>query len=264
VILAKVMAVLKKDTLTAVRYRNGFVLGFVASGAQLATFYYLSRAIGPQFRPEGMPYFVFLIVGTGFYTFLITGIHSFLRVVQESQQTGTLEVLMTTSTPPAVLISLSAISAFANGIVQLLVYAGGGMMLFSAGLRVNMLGCFCVFVLSVLIAMATGLVAAGVQVLTHKGSAVLWLLGSAAWLMAGTLFPVSALPVPVRLLSSLLPFTHSLTGMRLALLQFSDSAKLTREIEILFGFASCLVPLSIVFFSWTVRRARQLGTLSFY
>jgi ABC-2 type transport system permease protein len=264
VILAKIIAVLKKDILTGVRYRNGFIFGLVASGAQLATFYYLSRAIGPQFRPEGMPYFVFLIVGTGFYTFLITGIHSFLRVVQESQQTGTLEVLMTTSTPPAVLISLSAISAFANGIVQLLVYTGGGMVLFSASLRVNMLGCFWVFVFSVLIAIATGLFAAGVQVLTHKGSAVLWLLGSAAWLMAGTLFPVSALPVPVRVLSGLLPFTHSLTGMRLALLQLSDSATLKREIEILFCFASCLLPLSIVFFSWTVRRARQLGSLSFY
>src|SRR5438093_1132950 len=155
------MAVLKKDILTGIRYRNGFIFGLVASGAQLATFYYLSRAIGPQFRPEGMPYFVFLLVGTGFYAFLITGIHSFLRVIQESQQAGTL-------------------------------------------------------------------------------------------------------PVPVRLLSSLLPFTHSLTGMRLALLQLSDSAKLIREIEILFGFALCLVPLSIVFFSWTVRRARQLGSLSFY
>jgi len=264
VILAKIMAVLKKDILTGVRYRNGLIFGFVASGAQLATFYYLSRAIGPQFRPEGMPYFVFLIVGTGFYTFLITGIHSFLRVVQESQQAGTLEVLMTTSTPPAVLISLSAISAFANGIVQLLVYTGGGMMLFSAGLRVNMLGCFWVFVFSVLIAIATGLFAAGVQVLTYKGSAVLWLLGSTAWLMGGALFPVSALPAPVRLVSSLLPFTHSLTGMRLALLQISSSATLTREIAILFCFASCLVPLSIVFFSWTVRRARQLGSLSFY
>jgi ABC-2 type transport system permease protein len=258
------MAVLKKDILTAVRYRNGFIFGLVASGAQLATFYYLCRAIGPQFRPEGMPYFVFLIVGTGFYTFLITGIHSFLQVVQESQQTGTLEVLMTTSTPPAVLISLSAISAFANGIVQLLVYTGGGLMLFSASLRVNMLGCFWVFVFSVLIAIATGLFAAGVQVLTHKGSAVLWLLGSTAWLMAGTLFPVSALPVPARLLSSLLPFTHSLTGMRLALLQSSNSETLIREIEILFCFALCLVPFSIVFFSWTVRRARQLGSLSFY
>jgi ABC-2 type transport system permease protein len=93
---------------------------------------------------------------------------------------------------------------------------------------------------------------------------VLWLLGSSAWLIAGTLFPVGALPRPVRVLSSLLPLTHSLTGMRLALLQTSSSAGLLREIEILAMFATFLLPLSVVFFSWTVCRAQQLGTLCFY
>jgi len=263
-ILDKALAVLKKDALTALRCRNGFVFAIISPAAQLATFYYLSRAVGPQFRPEGMPYFLFLLVGTGFYTFLLSGIHSFLQTIQESQQTGTLEVLMTTCTPPAVLLSLSAISAFTQGILQLLVYVGAGMFLFASGLQVSIFGCASVFIFSVLIAIAIGLFAAGLQVAIHKGSAVLWLLGSSAWLMAGTLFPVAALPPSVRALSTLLPFTHSLTGMRLALLQASNSAALSREIEILILFSLVLVPLSVVFFSWTVRRARQFGTLSFY
>ena len=263
-ILDKALSVLKKDALTALRYRNGFVFATISPAAQLATFYYLSRAVGPQFRPEGMPYFLFLLVGTGFYIFLLSGIHSFLQTIQESQQTGTLEVLMTTCTPPAVLLSLSAISAFTRGILQLLVYVGAGMFLFASGLQVSIFGCASVFIFSVLIAIAIGLFAAGLQVAIHKGSAVLWLLGSSAWLMAGTLFPVAALPPSVRALSTLLPFTHSLTGMRLALLQASNSAALSREIEILILFSLVLVPLSVVFFSWTVRRARQFGTLSFY
>ena len=263
-ILDKAVAVLRKDALTALRYGNGFVLGTVAPAAQLATFYYLSRAVGPQFHPEGMPYFLFLLVGTGFFTFLLTGIHSFLRMIQESQQTGTLEVLMTTSTPPAVLLSLSAISAFAGGLVQLLLYVGGGLLLFSPALHVSLLACVAVFAFSVLISIAIGIFAAALQISIHKGSAVLWLLGSSAWLMAGALFPVAALPRPVRLLSSLLPLTHSLTGIRLALLQTSSSAGLLREIEILAVFSAVLLPLSVIFFSWTVRRARQLGTLCFY
>jgi ABC-2 type transport system permease protein len=264
VILDKAAAVLKKDALTALRYRNGFVLGGLGTAAQLATFYYLSRAVGPQFHPEGMPYFLFLLVGTGFFAFLITGMHSFLRNIQESQQSGTLEVLMTTSTPPAVLLSLSAISAFAGGLVQLLLYVGGGILLFSPAVHVSLLGCTSVFILSVLISIAIGIFAAGLQIAIHKGSAVLWLLGSSAWLMAGALFPVAALPRPVRLLSSLLPLTHALTGMRLALIQTSSTAGLVREIEILAIFSALLLPLSLIFFSWTVRRARQLGTLCFY
>ncbi len=254
----------KKDALTSIRYRNGFVFGFVSPAAQLATFYYLSQSVGAQFQPEGMPYFLFLVVGTGFYTFLLAGIHSFLRVVQESQQNGMLEVLMTTSTPPAALVTLSAISAFGNGMLQLVVYVAAGMLLVSSSLHVNSTGCIVVFFLSSLTAVAIGLLAAGLQIAMHKGSAVLWIFGSTAWLMAGTMFPTAALPHPVRVLSALLPFTHSLAGMRLALLSTGNKAALGREIEILILFALFLVPLSILFFSWTVRRARQLGSLSFY
>src|SRR6266704_6180928 len=257
------MAVLKKDILTAIRYRNGFVFGAVAPALQLATFYYLSRAVGPQFRPEGMPYFSFLILGAGFYTFLLAGLHSFLRTVQESQQTGTLEVLMTTATSPATLLSLSALSAFASGIAQLLFYFCAGALLFGVP-HVNLVGCLSVFVFSVLISAAIGLFAAGLQIAIHKGSAVLWLLGSTAWLMAGTMFPVTALPRAVQIVSMLLPFTHSLTAMRLALLHAEYSPALTREITILSLYAGLLPPASVAFFSWMVRRARQFGTLSFY
>src|SRR5213082_3064711 len=135
--MGKAAAVLKKDILSAVRYCNGFVFGIVAPAAQLATFYYLARAVGPQFRPEGMPYFLFLLIGTGFYTFLLTGTHSFLKTIQECQQTGTMEVLLTTSTPAAVLVSLGALSAFGEGLLQFVVYIGAGFFLFAPALHIS-------------------------------------------------------------------------------------------------------------------------------
>ena len=263
-IVDKAVAVLRKDLLTAIRYRNGFLLNAVAPAAQLATFYYLAHAVGPQFRPEGMPYFLFLLIGSGFYSFLLTGTYSFLRSIQEAQQSGTLEVLMTTSTRPEVLLGLSAVSAFANAFVQLFFYVGVGCMLFARGVHINFFASALVFMLSVLIATAIGMVAAGLQVSIHKGSTVLWALGSSSWLLAGTLFPITVLPRPVQVISNLLPFTHSLTGMRLALLQPLSSAALQGEIGVLLLCALVLGPISLVFFSWTVRRARQLGTLSFY
>ncbi|HZP18531.1 MAG TPA: ABC transporter permease, partial [Terriglobales bacterium] len=203
-ILDKTFAVLKKDLLNAVRYRTGLVFNVIAPAAQLATFYYLARAVGPQFRPDGMPYLPFLLVGTGFYTFLLAGMHSFVRIIQEAQQTGTLEVLMTTSTRPSMLLLLSAISALAGALVQLVIYVGGGMLLFDSVPRVNLPGGVAVFVLSALSALAVGVLAAGLQVSVQKGSAALWLLGSGAWLLAGTLFPVGALPAPVQIVSSFL------------------------------------------------------------
>ena len=262
-IAEKIIAVLKKDAITAMRYRNGFVVSALAQVAQLATFYYLARAVGPQFRPEGMPYFLFLLIGTGFYSFLLSGTHSFLKTIQESQQTGTLEVLLTTATPAAVLVSLGALSAFADGLLQFVVYVGAGVFLFAPALHVNVAGCLLAFGLSILSAFAMGLFAAGLQISMHKGSAVLWLLGSGAWLMSGTLFPVAALPAGVRMVSYLIPFTHSLAAMRLGLLA-GNSAAMAHEIEILGWSALFLVPAGVIFFSSMVRQARRNGTLSFY
>ena len=265
-IAAKAHAVIKKDVLSALRYRNALLFAVFGPVAQIVTFYYLARAIGPQFRPEGLSYFTFLLVGTGFYMFLVAGMHSFLRTIQESQQTGTLEVLMTTSTSPAVLLLLSALSSFGTGMTQLILYIAGALMFITRQIHASVVGTaliLAVFLLSVAIAIAVGMFAAGLQVWMQKGSAALWLFGSTAWVLSGTMFPVEALPAPVRAVSNLLPVTHALTAMRLAVLE-GMSPVLQSEMVILLLFTLILVPLSIAFFSWTVRHARKCGTLSFY
>jgi ABC-2 type transport system permease protein len=262
--LDKLVAVLQKDLITAIRYRSGILLSALAPAAQLVTFYYLARAVGPQFRPDGMSYFMFLLVGTGFYTFLITGMHSLLRVIQEAQQSGTLEAVMSTVTRPITLLSLSGVSAFAGAFVQFGLYGAAGVLLFRPPVHFNFVASALVIGLSVLIAFAIGVFAAGLQVATHKGSILLWIIGSTAWVIAGTLFPVSALPQPMRLLAQVLPVTHCLNALRLATSAVSVGPSLSREIATLMLFSVLLVPLAILFFSWTIRRARQMGTLSFY
>lgn len=263
-IFDKVVAVLKKDVLTAVRSRNGFIFNVITPAAQLATFYYLSRAVGPQFRPDGMPYFTFLLIGTGLYTCLTAGMYSFLRSVQEAQQSGTLEVLMTSSTSPAVLLFLSSATAFSGALLQLVIYVVAGLLLFSRALNFDLVATTLVLILSLLISIAIGIVAAALQISIQKGSAVLWAVGSTSWLLAGTLFPVAVLPGPARVVSLFLPFTHALTAMRLVSGQAANLAVLRTEIGVLVLWAAALLPISLVFFSWTVRRARQLGTLSLY
>ena len=261
-LLDKTAVIARRDLLTAVRYRTGFLLSATGALTELAAFYYLSRAVGPAFRPDGLEYFSFLLVGTGFYTFLLMGVHAFLQTVQEAQQTGTLEVLMTTSTSPPVLVFLSAMSAFAANTVTLLFYLAAGL-LFGAPLHPNLPASIAVFLLSVIIAVAIGLIAAALQLAIQKGSAVVWALGS-VWFLTGTMFPVQTLPKALRELAQLIPITHSLEGMRLALLEGASLSRIRGEIAILAGFAALLLPASLLVFSWTLRRARTQGTLSFY
>jgi len=264
-ILDKMWAIARRDLLTAIRYRTGFLITAGGAMAELAAFYYLSRAVGPGFRPDGVEYFPFLIVGTGFYTFLVMGINAFLHIVQDAQQAGTLEVLVTTSTPAPVLVFLSAMSAFAGNTVQLLFYLGGGLLLAgSLPQSPNIPGCIVIFGLSLVIALAIGILVAAVQLAIQKGSALVWLLGSGVWFMTGTLFPVTTLPKPLQVLAQLIPITHSLEAMRLALLQGAGFSLLASEIAILAFFCCILLPTSLIIFSYTLRRARLEGTLSFY
>jgi ABC-2 type transport system permease protein len=261
----KTVAIFRRDVLTAIRYRSALLV--TASGAmlELAAFYYLAKAIGPNFRPEGLDYFSFLVVGTGFYTFLVMAIHSFLQAVQEAQQNGTFEVLMTTSTPAPVLLFLSAISAFLRNVVQLLLYLGAGLLLFNGTLpKPNLTASLLIFCFALVIAVGIGMIAAALQVTNQKGSVVLWALGSGAWLLTGTLFPVANLPGPLRFTAELIPITHVLDAMRLALLQGTSVLALRQQIGIVAAFSSVLLPLGLLMFSYCVRRARQEGTLSSY
>jgi ABC-2 type transport system permease protein len=107
------------------------------------------------------------------------------------------------------------------------------------------------------------LLAAALQLAIQKGSAVVWALGS-VWFLTGAMFPVQTLPKPLRDFAQLIPITHSLEGMRLALLEGASFRRVSHELIILTVFAIVLVPASLLFFSWTLRRARIEGTLSFY
>jgi len=260
----KLLAILRRDLLTAVRHRSGFVVTLVGVFMELAAFYFLSRAIGPSFHPGGIEYFPFLLVGTGLYTFFVMSAQSFLSSVQEAQQTGTLEVLMTTSTAPAELIVLSSISAFARNLANLLIYIFAGVAVFQASIEANFLSCALVLFFSLAIELSLGIAAATLQVALQKGAALLWLLSSGLWLLSGTMFPIQSLPRPLEFLARLVPLSYAIDGMRRALLEGQSPAAMSKTLAILAAFALVLLPLALVVLSISLRRARQNGTLSYY
>jgi ABC-2 type transport system permease protein len=262
--LDKLGAILRRDLLTAVRHRSGFVVKLVGVFAELAAFYFLSRAIGPGFRPDGVDYFPFLLAGTGLYTFFVMSAQAFLSSVQEAQQTGTLEVLMTTSTAPAELVILSSISAFAGNLVNLLIYIFAGAVVFRASLHANFLACALVLLFSLTLAMALGIAAATLQVAFQKGSALLWMLSSGLWFLSGAMFPIQSLPRPLEYLARAVPLTYAIDGMRKALLEGQSAAAMSSTLAILAAFAATLLPLALAGLALSLRRARQNGTLSFY
>jgi ABC-2 type transport system permease protein len=260
----KLSVILRRDFLTSIRHRSGFAVNVFGVLIELAAFYYLSRAIGPGFRPDGIEYFPFLLVGTGVYTFFVMSTQAFLTAVREAQQTGTLEVLMTTSTAPAELIVLSSASAFAGTLTNLIIYILAGAGIFRASIHANLLSCFVILVLCLVIALALGIAAATVQVAFQRGSAFVWLLASGLWLLSGTMFPVESLPHALVVLARAVPFTYAIDAMRGALLEGRTVVALAPQLAALAAFGVILLPMALICLSVSLRQARQNGTLSFY
>jgi len=260
----KAWAVLRRELLTALRYRAGFLLTMLSHLAELAAFFFLARSVGSGYRPEGHDYFLFLLVGTGFYSFLLNGISSFLTMIQEAQTTGTLEVLMTTSTSPTVLVLLSAFSSFLRSAAGMFLYLLGGVLLFGASLAgANPLSVTLVSLLSLLLVVGLGLFAAAVQLAIQRGSAIVWVIGTTTWMVTGTLFPVSALPAPVQWMAQAFPLTQALNAMRRALLDGATPGQLLPELARL-AACSLLLPAGWLAFAYALRTARRRGTLSYY
>ncbi len=263
-ILDKLYAILRRDLLTAIRYRAGFAFTLMSLLVQVTAFYFLARAIGPGFRPGGIEYFPYLLVGTGLYTFFVMSTQAFLGTIQQAQQTGTMEVLMTTSTAPAELVILSAISTFAGNLLNLGAYVVVGIAIFRAPVHANLLTTLTVLVLSLLIALALGISAAALQVWIQKGSALVWLLGSGLWFLSGAMFPVEKLPEPLLLVSRCFPLYYAVEGMRSALLGGQDLGTMASTLGALLGFGVLLLSLALWGLACSLRYARQKGTLSFY
>jgi ABC-2 type transport system permease protein len=189
---------------------------------------------------------------------------AFLSTVQEAQQTGTMEVLMTTSTAPGQLIVLSSVSAFAGNLVKLTVYVLAGSAIFSAPIHPNIVSSLAVLIFCVAIALAVGIAAATIQVTFQKGSALLWLLSSGVWFLSGAMFPVESLPRPLQFVAHVIPLSHAVEGMRMALLQGQSVTAMAPTLAALLAFSAVLLPLALCGLSFSLRRARQDGTLSFY
>lgn len=263
--LDKIVVVLRRDLLTTLRYRAGFWVQALAMLGEIAGFFYLARAIGPEFRPDGVGYYPFVLIGTAYSGLLVAGAYELVTAVHDAQMTGTMEVLMTTSTPPPMILFLNTASSFIGQGVKWTVYTVAGFVLFGLSFSdVNLPALLLVLALSVTIAVAIGITAAAIQVSIYKGTGVVWMVGSVTSLLTGSLFPVHTLPVSLQKISLLIPFTYSLDALRLSLLKGYGIAELTWPILVLTAYSLVLLPLSLMLFAWSVRRARLLGTLSAY
>jgi ABC-2 type transport system permease protein len=260
----KLKIVMKRDLLIAVRLRGG-IATLVGLVFDIGGLFYLARAVGSGYRPEGMDYFAFATVGTAFVTFMMAGIGAFVNVIHEFQTIGVLEVVLNSRTPPATVIFFNSTPTLVRyGVTLFITFLTAYALLSGSQPHFDPWSAVTVFILSVMLIGILGLIAAAVHLVIRKGQALLWLAGSAAWLLSGTMYPVGTLPPILQRLAMLMPVTYAIDAFRAAVLKGASLMELRMQIGILAALIAVLAPVSIYFLNRALRIARRRGLLTIF
>jgi len=261
--LAKAGAIYKRDRRIATSYDMAFIIQWLQIVVQVLGFFYMSKLVPPHGRFPGFPYW---LINLGFSRFQMTALQSFQTAIRGDQMLGTLECVLVTPTSLATVVMSPGLWGFTLTAVQVLLYIVLGMILGVDFSHTNFLTLFVFVVLTIACMSPLGVMAASTIMTFKQNAPTQFVAGSAAQLLGGVLFPVALLPVPLQVVSWLLPITHSLNGVRAAIMKGASLADPTVGADAIWLVCATavLMPLSLFIFSRAVNRARRDGTLGHY
>lgn len=259
-------AFLRRDLREALTYKLSFVSSVVSILLSSATFYFVAKLVPPgtpSLGPFGGDYFGFAVVGVAFASLLGMFQEGLPSVVRSAQVSGTLEALLVTpASVPSILFGSSLYSLLVQA-VRTALHLGVAAAFFGLAFgRVNVPGLLAVVALTVLCFLSVGVLSASFILVYKSGNPFGWLLGTVSGLFGGVVFPVALLPAWLRWISSLLPVTYALDGVRQSLLASAGFGDILPDIAALAVFDAVLLPASLVVFRLAVRKAKKDGTLA--
>ncbi len=265
--LGRILAFLRRDIRIQVSYRLATLLQLLGILISVAAFYFVARLLGPAASPYlaeyGGDYFAFVLIGIAFGGYQAVGLYAFSEAIRSGQMQGTLEAILVTPTRLETFLGTSALWSFLLASAQVVLYLGVGVILFGAPLGPANIGtALLVLLLSLLAFSGLGILSAAFILVTKRGDPVNFVLGGLSTLLSGVYYPVGVLPPWLRSVSFLLPMTHALRAMRLALLQGAGPSQVGTELAWLALFAALALPAGVLAFRQALRRARSEGTLT--
>jgi ABC-2 type transport system permease protein len=260
-----------RDAKMAASYRLQFFFQIAGVFSVSVTFYFLAwmmrRVEGniATLTKYGGTYFGFVIIGAAMSTYLDSSLRTFATAIRTAQITGTLEAMLTTRARIGSIIAGSGLYTLAFTTLRTLLYFVFAGTLFELPLHLDTWPeATLVMALTVLSTLALGIFAAGFIVWFKQGDPITTAISGLSWLLSGILYPKEILPLWVQRVADFLPMTHTLESMRLALLVGARIDSLERSILYLTFFSLIGIPLAILWFKFSVGRAKVAGSLARY
>ncbi len=248
-------------------YRTALLLSLVGSLTSLVQFGWTAHFVAtghtfPALIPYGGDLVAYFLVGSAFTAFIGVSLNAFQENMKAEIQIGTLEALLLTDVPLIALAFYLVLWPFTYTLIHTIILSLLAIFLFDISLKF----CFASFVLLLFLTVCTlsgiGLASAGVILITKRGDPIHWLFTTLTGLFAGVFYPVETLPARLQLISSLLPTTYALHGMRLAILRRATPSEIASDILVLllYSFLTLSFGALVLHMGWV--RARRAGTLA--
>jgi len=247
-------------------YKLNFASRYMATVVSALLFYFLDQ----MFRRagvnviEGGTYFAFLLVGAAFSKYLEIGLRAFAENLREEMLVGTIEPLLATATPMRLALLGPSLWMLVEGTLLVIFQLVIGALFGADFSRANWGSAVVIVVVGIVSVLCWGVLSAAFTIVFKRSDPINWLVGAIAYVFSGVFFPVSILPPALQAISSLLPFTYALHGLRSALMSGATLAELLPDLLALVIFTAILLPLALWSLRASIRYLKRTGELAHY
>jgi ABC-2 type transport system permease protein len=261
-------AFLKRDFLVATSYRTAFLMQLASILLGVPFIFFISQFLGNAgnglLKEYNNNYFAFLLIGVALTDYLTVSLTTFNTSIRENQMMGTLEIIMLSPTSVPALVICSALWGFCFTTMRFGLYIVGGLVFGMDIAHANLPSAVAILLLSIVSFSAIGILIAAITLVIKRGDALNVAVASLSVVLGGVVFPTKTLPPWLETAGQILPFTHSLHAMRLAMLQGTSLLDMLPHLRVLLIFAFVLAPLSLLVFHAALHHTKVRGTLATY
>lgn len=250
-------------------YKLALFLNFFGIFIGILSYFFIDKLFGQKMVPHlaefGVNYFAYILLSMAFYGYIGVGLGSFTNQIRNEQLLGTLEATLLTPTKVSTILFSMALWNLILASLDVMVYILLGVFLFKLDFsNINILSSLVILFLTVISFSGLGILSACFIMVFKKGNPIGWLVNGIEGLISGVYFPVAILPGWLQILAMFFPITYAIRAIELAVWQGYAVNQLYREILALIFFSVFLLPLSLILFRYSLKKALQEGSLSHF
>lgn len=267
--IRKSLAFLKKDFLRESSYRLSFLSGIFTVLVSVTSYFFIDQLFGQKMVSHleefGVNYFSYVLLSMAFFSYVGLGLNSFSSQIQSEQTQGTLEAILLSPTKISTILFSLALWNLINATIELIIYIILGIYLFHIDFsRVHLLSALIVLFLTIASFSSLGILSASFLLAFKRGNPLDWIISNVEGLISGVYFPIGILPAGLQFIAKFFPITYAIRAIELAVYKNYSPLQLIPEIIFLLSFSLLLLPLSFSAFKYSIKKARQDGSLGQY